>query len=292
MRDKILICTDLDRTLLPNGRQPESPQARILFRRFCQQDHVTLVYVSGRDRTLLLEAIEEFEIPVPDYAIGDVGTSIYHIENGDWQLDPKWSNLQEIDWGGRHRQSLEAMLTPIVELKAQEAAKQNTFKLSYYLGLDCDEKDIIQRIHSILDAENIRANIIWSIDEAKNVGLVDVLPKAANKLEAIRFLNRRLGIPLQRSIFSGDSGNDLSVLTSDIPAVLVANASPEVRQEAIALAKQHQGLERLYLAHGGFYGLNGNYSAGILEGIHHYLADSHDWFEKNLNPGAHSSSSS
>ena len=29
----LLLCTDLDRTLLPNGEQPESPQARTLFAR-------------------------------------------------------------------------------------------------------------------------------------------------------------------------------------------------------------------------------------------------------------------
>ena len=292
MHDKILICTDLDRTLLPNGKQAESPHARTLFRRFCEQAHVTLVYVSGRDRRLLLEAIEAFDIPIPDYAIGDVGTSIYHVEDSDWHLDPAWSRLQESDWGGRHRQELEAMLGPVTELSAQEAEKQNTFKLSYYLPLDCDEKDILHRMYSILEAQNIRANIIWSIDEEKHIGLVDVLPRAANKLEAIRFLNRSLAIPLERTLFSGDSGNDLSVLTSEIPAVLVANASDEVREEALRLAKQHQAKDRLYLAHGDFYGLNGNYSAGILEGIHHYLDDCRAWFENNLDPAAHSSSSS
>jgi sucrose-6F-phosphate phosphohydrolase len=282
MSEKILICTDLDRTLLPNGKQEESANARALFARFCQQPHVTLVYVTGRDRRLLLEAIEEFQIPLPDYAIGDVGTSIYHIEEDSWQLDPDWSSLQESDWGGRHREQLQKMLTPVDRLEPQEPEKQNTFKLSYYLPLECDEKEIVGDMQAILDAEGIRANIIWSIDEIKHIGLVDVLPRAANKLEAIRFLNRRLGVSLERTLFSGDSGNDLSVLTSEIPSTLVANASDEVRQEALRQAEQNQGRERLYLAHGDFHGLNGNYSAGILEGIHHYLGDTHPWFEENL----------
>jgi sucrose-6F-phosphate phosphohydrolase len=292
MAEKILICTDLDRTLLPNGEPPESEHARELFARFCQQPHVTLVYVSGRDRRLLLEAIEEYQIPLPDYAIGDVGTSIYHIEDNHWQLDPDWSSRQENDWAGRHRQDLEKMLAPVTALEIQEAEKQNTFKLSYYLPLDIDQKQVLEEMHSILDADGIRANIIWSIDDIKHIGLVDVLPQAANKLEAIRFLNRRLGVSLERTIFSGDSGNDLSVLTSEIPATLVANASDEVRREAVQLAEQGPGTDRLYLARGDFRGLNGNYSAGILEGIHHYLDDTHSWFDDNTDNSAYSSPSS
>ena len=33
MSAHLLLCTDLDRTLLPNGEQPESPPARALFAR-------------------------------------------------------------------------------------------------------------------------------------------------------------------------------------------------------------------------------------------------------------------
>lgn len=48
--NRLLICTDLDRTLIPNGPQPESPKARALFRRLVSREEVTLAYVSGRHR--------------------------------------------------------------------------------------------------------------------------------------------------------------------------------------------------------------------------------------------------
>ncbi|MFZ4666042.1 MAG: haloacid dehalogenase, partial [Prochlorotrichaceae cyanobacterium] len=38
---------------------------------------------------------------------------------------------------------------------------------------------------------------------------------------------------------------------------------------------------RLYLARGGFLGMNGNYSAGILEGIAHYHPDTQQWMEQD-----------
>ena len=76
----LLIATDLDRTLLPNGAEPESPGAREMFARLVSRPEVTLAFVSGRHRELVEDAIEEFSLPQPDFVIGDVGTSIYHVD--------------------------------------------------------------------------------------------------------------------------------------------------------------------------------------------------------------------
>ena len=67
------------------------------------------------------------------------------------------------------------------------------------------------------------------------------------------------------TIFAGDSGNDLDVLLSTVPSVLVANADAEVRT-----AVKSVPADKLYLAQGDFLGMNGNYSAGIVEGVMHF----------------------
>ena len=85
MLKRILICTDLDRTLLPNGKQPESPGARAAFTRLVSRPEVTLAYVSGRHRSLVEDAIMEYGLPLPDWVIGDVGTTIYHVRTGEWR---------------------------------------------------------------------------------------------------------------------------------------------------------------------------------------------------------------
>ena len=84
MTKPILICTDLDRTLLPNGKQPESPGARAGFRRLVSRPEITLAYVSGRHRRLVEDAIREYELPLPDWVIGDVGTTIYQVHATEW----------------------------------------------------------------------------------------------------------------------------------------------------------------------------------------------------------------
>ena len=88
LQDKILISTDLDRTLLPNGEQPESAGARQLFSQIAQRPEVDIAYVSGRHKALVEAAIAEFHIPQPDYILGDVGSSIYQIKDHQWQQWP------------------------------------------------------------------------------------------------------------------------------------------------------------------------------------------------------------
>jgi HAD superfamily hydrolase (TIGR01484 family) len=280
MKSDILLCADLDRTILPNGPEPESPQARPLLRVLAARPEVTLAYVTGRHRELLLEAIDEYALPVPSYAIGDVGTTIYEIAGQSWHPWESWSEEIATDWEGRTHDDLREMFADLESLRLQEREKQNVFKLSYYAPADMDPKDLRDTMHHRLDAEGIRASLIWSIDQMKNIGLLDVLPERATKKHAVEFLMTRKGFDMEHTVFAGDSGNDLPALTSGLQAVLVKNALDSVRKEAVALAKANGSSERLYLAKGGLLGMNGNYSAGVLEGVVHFLPHTIGWLEQ------------
>lgn len=274
----ILLATDLDRTLLPNGGQPESPAARQRFRRLAVRPEVRLAYVTGRHRELVEAAIAEYELPRPDFVIADVGTSLYEIDAHDWRLVQDWQQAIALDWGGRSHAELAAMMGEIPGLRLQEAAKQGACKLSYYAPPLIDPAELLTDIRQRLEASGARINLVWSIDETIATGLLDVLPASASKLHALEFLRARLGISLSRTVFAGDSGNDMEVLVSGIPSVLVANAQESVRAEAAAAADA----ATLYLAHGGLLGMNGNYSAGILEGVVHFIPATRTWL---MSPG-------
>ena len=269
---KLLICTDLDRTLLPNGPQEESPQARSVFAALAKDPRVRTVYVTGRSIQLTEEAIKEFCIPFPDALIADVGTTICHRISGKWQHDGNWDALLSKEWFQSHT-ILPDLLTGIQGLTRQENEKQTRFKLSFYVDTDADQDKLTSTIHALLEQEGILASLIWSHDEVANQELLDILPAGADKYQALQFLRRQLGYSLDEMIFSGDSGNDLEVLTSTIPAVLVANARKEVADKALEMATAAENQSLLYLAQGGFQGMNGCYSAGILEGISHYYPE-------------------
>lgn len=269
---RCLICTDLDRTLLPNGSQPESPEAREKFRQLVSREEVTLVYVSGRHLALIEQAIAEFELPVPDYAIADVGASIYQADIAGWRAWEQWEAQIAPDWRGLTHDGLSRLLGISPALRLQEKEKQNRHKLSYYVPLDADAQGLIAGMNARLEEAGIKANLIWSIDEAAGCGLLDVLPASANKLHAIRFLMQQNGFNCGNTIFAGDSGNDLDVLLSDIPGVLVANADAEIKK-LVSGANNNA----FYIASGGYLGMNGNYAAGILEGVAHFLPETAAW---------------
>lgn len=278
MPERLLICTDLDRTLIPNDAQPESPGAGERFTRLVDRPDVILAYVSGRDRNLVEAAIREYSLPVPDFAIGDVGTTIYRVGAAHaWRRDAAWEQEILRDWAGRSHRELAQALADLPNLRLQEAARQNTCKLSYYVPAEIDTASMSRDIDARLQALNVRPRLIWSLDEVAGTGLLDVLPARASKLHAIEALMRELGFDSAQTVFCGDSGNDLEVLASAVPAVLVANATTEVRTEAARLARETGHEDRLYLARGNFRGMNGNYAGGILEGIEFFHPGSSAW---------------
>ena len=278
MNGEILVCTDLDRTLLPNGAEPESQGARERFRMAAEQSETTIAYVTGRHLELAVDAITKYDLPEPDFLVGDVGTSIYRFERRDWRLVGEWHVDIAESWRGRSREDLEQLLRGRDELRLQPPEKQGRFKLSYYTPSDFGHPLSLRRIEEQLREAGVSASVIWSRDELAGVGLLDVLPERATKRHAVEFLIERGRFRVEGTLFAGDSGNDLPLVSCHIPTVLVANTSEPVRREAIRLAEADGTSQSLYLAQGGFLGMNGNYSAGILEGLVHFLPHTTEWF--------------
>ena len=270
-----LLCTDLDRTLLPNGDAPESPFARELFARVAAREDLSLAYVTGRNISLVVEAIAGYSLPRPRFAICDVGTSIYEYDGAEWVLMETWQELLSEDWPVDATVSLHG----IDSLTLQEDERQTRFKISYYAPALDEPASLLSAVRSRLAGADLNACVVYSVDERSGTGLLDLLPTAAGKLGAIRHLLERAEFAAGSTLFAGDSGNDLEVLASEIPGVLVANATEVVRRELIRLAAERGLTDRLYLATGQPDGMNGNYAAGILEALEHFWPNTASWMK-------------
>lgn len=266
---ELLLCCDMDRTVMPNGAAPEHPHARVRFRRLCAHPDVRLVYVTGRHQALVESAIAEFDLPQPDFAITDVGSRVCGLEHGEWFDLSGWQQLISQDWDGYQHADLAASLENIDGLILQEPSKQNAFKLSFYAPFESDEHALCQRVQKQLNSLGVQCNLIWSLDEPAQTGLLDVLPARADKLQALLYLKNAYHPEAGQIVFAGDSGNDLAVLTSPINSVLVNNASADLKKRL-----QSQALvdASLYLADDpDNLGMNGNYTAGVLDGVWHFI---------------------
>lgn len=281
MPRELIICTDLDRTLIANGKAQESPGARARFDALVSRPEIRLAYVSGRHLELVRQAMEDFQLPVPDFIIADVGGSIYHREaGGAWNSLTTWQADIARDWGTRQASDLHIHLEDLSELRLQEESKQGRYKLSYYFPATSDAESLAERARLQLATAGIGTRVIHSIDETREIGLLDIVPERVSKLHAIEALVEMLQTDIGNIVFSGDSGNDLEVLVSAIPSVLVANASEEVKSRAARLARSGGTSKALYIASGGFLGMNGCYSAGILEGVAHFHPHAVQWMHR------------
>ena len=273
--NRLLLCTDMDRTVIPNGMQTEAHDARQNFSKFCQQPHIRLSYVTGRHLDLMLEAIEEYYLPLPEFAITDVGTRIYQFKLGQWLALEGWKDELNSAWHDVDVDKIIHQLTGIDFLSLQETEKQNSHKISFYVDLQkTNEKACLQQVTQSLKSFNIESNLIWSIDETTQTGLLDILPSNADKLHAIKFLQKYLKLNSHEVVFAGDSGNDLPVLQSSVQAILVANATPELKQQAYSQAVRMDNQDFFFQAKNTSKNdYSGNYSAGILQGVFHYRPD-------------------
>lgn len=270
--DQLVLCTDLDRTLLPNGDALEPKGARLAFKKLVSKNELSLVYVSGRDQALVQQAIEEYGLPSPDYAITDVGATIYHVDQDEWHLMDAWYDRIGRDWCGMSSWDIRKRLSQTIRLKLQPEAKQGLYKLSYQLQPADQLSSAVEELLAQIKPLDIQFNCITSIDETENIGLVDILPHSANKLLAIEFLLEDIGISPDKVVFSGDSGNDLDVILSPLKATLVGNATAEVKQLALQQTMESENQNHFYLA-------KGNYAAGILEGFFYYFPHVLEWRE-------------
>lgn len=275
---RLFLCCDIDRTVIPNGAAAEHAQARQRFRQLCARSDVRLVYVTGRHQALVESAIAEFQLPRPDFVVSDVGSRICQVDAEQWQDLADWQQLIARDWAGYTHADLAAALASVETLTLQEVPKQNKFKLSFYAPMQSDEAQLCEMVSEQLDSLGVDCQLIWSIDEPAQCGLLDVLPASADKLQALIFLQNAYGIDAEKILFAGDSGNDLAVLMSGINSVLVHNASAGIKAQ---LRSQAANDGTLYLAENPDHlGMNGNYTAGVLDGVWHFVPALRDFLEQ------------
>ena len=236
--DRVLIC-DIDNTLLGD----RDGLRQLLQRLHDAGDRVAFGIATGRRLDSALSVLREWGVPLPDLLITSVGSEI-HYGNGMVE-DIGWARHIDYRW---KPEALREALQDAEGLKLQAKIDQRRFKVSY--DVDPPRIDSMQKIRACLRKRDLHCKLIYS-----HQAYLDLLPVRASKGLAIRYLMMKWGLPPDRLLVAGDSGNDIEMLRGDTLGVVVGNYSPEL--EAL------RGMPRIYFA-------KGDYAAGVLEGIDHY----------------------
>ncbi len=262
----ILIVSDIDGTLLPNGKHEGGGSLKVLFKKIKKLEH-RLVYATGRSLEHTQSAIAEYALEKPDYLVAEVGTRIYRKEKEGLVEEYAWQEyLEEKDKDWDRKTIEKAFAQKGVSL--QESWNQNGFKVSFYFNSSEKPENVFKKAKKVLEEKGLEASVVWSTDPLETVGLIDVLPRYANKGHAIEFLRKRLVLEKEKVYYSGDSGNDLSALTQGYNSILVKNAHPSIKEE-FQKTNEKLGFKNYYTARGRDK-LSGNYASGIIEGFLHF----------------------
>jgi len=262
-----ILATDLDRTLLPNGKWESDQGAIALFNELTEKHGVLVVYVTGRNLELTENGIREYGVRHPHVLIGDVGTTIRKYEQGSWRFEEGWvSHVKRVSprWDASR---IKEAVFGVDGIQEQEAEHLNQFKQSYYVE-HARSDEILKNIDALVKGRFDEV-IVYSFDSVDNKGLLDFLPNSATKQTAVEYIAEEFGAEKGQVVFCGDSGNDIFPLTVGFRGVLVKNADEQLVKNVKAAMDKNPDL-KAYFAQGNFKGLNGYYTSGVIEGAYYY----------------------
>lgn len=207
---------------------------------------VAFAVATGRTADAARKVLQQHGIDLPDVYISAVGSEISY--GARLQRDPGWSTHISDRW---RRSDIQSTLLKIPGLRLQTQNNQREFKISYMV--DVKQFPGVDRCYRALREMGLHARLIYSRDK-----YLDALPARASKGHAVRYLSYKWGIPLERVLTAGDSGNDEEMLIGTTLGVIVGNHSQEL--------DHLKGKYKVYFAKAPFV-------RGVLEGIQHHHFD-------------------
>ncbi|MFD2727037.1 HAD-IIB family hydrolase [Hyunsoonleella rubra] len=241
--EKILLLSfDIDNTLM------DFHTFKSNFRKIWEKykpNGVLLTYNTGRLIDDVLNLIAKGILPKPDYIISGVGTHIYNYK--EKKVVKEFNDVLDDGWDLK---SVENVIQNIDHPISEQPTKfQHAYKRSYFFH-DATPELIVSVEQDFADA-NMHVNVVYSGDK-----FLDILPKFANKANALQWLLKQLKIKSNAVLVAGDSGNDSAMFdVKDVKGIVVANAHEELYQ---------------YTKHRQVYHTENEKGDGIIEGLIYY----------------------
>lgn len=234
-----LIISDIDNTLIGDAKGLDN------FLKLLKESYSNIGFAiaTGRNLESAVKILKKSYVQMPDIFITSVGSEINYGKS--FVEDRTWQHHLNYFW---EPEKIREAMSELSGFEMQEQIDQRRYKISYNIV----EKNAPSRSKIVrhLRSKKLRAKVIHSHNK-----YVDILPIRASKGLAVRYLAIKWGLPAERILVAGDSGNDAEMISGDVLGVVVGNYSPEL--------KNLQGKPRIYFA-------EQSYANGIIEGIEHY----------------------
>lgn len=246
-RDKpVLIVSDLDHTMVGHEHDGDNELLREFQAKWLGQfafNGSKLVYSTGRNKAAALEVARERQLLRPALLICAVATEIYEVPE-DLPLDSRWADdpdliTPEPGWTKKmaecfKRAQVEEILAerfPKFDLRG--CPESDPYRIPTAYKVDEEMQENLRQVRETLGSG---MQVITSGgDEWK---LVDFVSTEAGKMKGVQFAMKRMGIPPERTLVCGDSGNDESMYRSPgVRGVAVGNSLSELVENLREQAK-------------------------------------------------------
>ncbi|GAA5504926.1 HAD-IIB family hydrolase [Novipirellula caenicola] len=270
--DLKVLATDLDGTFIPLDDHDDHRRDLGEVQRFLSEHAMELLFVTGRHFASVQDAIAQHTLPSPEWIICDVGTTIMRRDAAAADIDAAAVSMQRVQ---AYHDDLAAIVGPIATTdlmkqfsgikgtRIQEPEKQGAFKLSYYADASHLES-ILDQFQQKLEQISAPYSIIASVDPFNGDGLIDLLPRGVSKAYALRWWAEHMSVPPEAIVFAGDSGNDLAALTAGYRAIVVHNASDELKQNVTEAHRLANTEDHVFVA-------SKKATSGVMEGLKHHM---------------------
>jgi sucrose-6F-phosphate phosphohydrolase len=217
-----LFSTDLDGTLIGN---PESMQRfKEAWESLPRELRPILVYNSGRSVKDTRTLAQARKLPEPDYIIGGVGTEFFDARRPG-EVPEFVAQFGE----GWDLPTVERVVGSTPGIQRQPPEFLHPYKSSWFL--DRADRTQIEELKHRLNEAGLRVIVVYS-----SLRHLDVLPRQANKGNALTWLCQRIEVPLEQVLVAGDTGNDSSMfLIPGVHGIVVENAQPELFEAVVKL---------------------------------------------------------
>ena len=266
-----ILATDLDGTLIPLDGVEENKLDLQNLKNLLVEREIGIIFVTGRHIESVQEAIAEHDLPIPQYIIADVGSSIYKLEMeaGGGGLTckplPEYSALLDTKLSVQQYEQIRTIAEGFNGVRLQEPEKLGRHKLSFYADAG-KLKEVSDELATALKQREIPFSMIVSVDPFNGDGLIDILPRGITKSFALDWFLNHIQCGWTEAIFSGDSGNDYAAMVGGFNTIVVGNAGSGLKSKVVDHFNRVEGPNGLYCA-------EGKATSGVLEGVQNFLAD-------------------
>lgn len=228
-RWRLVLATDLDGTFLGGTAAMRAGLYDWIAR---HRDSVGLVFVTGRDPDFIAalcagEVEDAPRVPVPDYVVADVGTTVARVETDGGR--PRLAVLPALEapiaaaWGARS-----AFVREVLAGAPGLAVQDTPFRHRVSYHYDPARYDPA----AVRPLEAAGLDILISADR-----FLDVLPGGVNKGSTLLALVNHLALARDRVLVAGDTLNDLSMFRTGLFGAVVGGAESALLDATRALPR-------------------------------------------------------